>query len=168
MEPLSGKASRTWLSPWHDSVVHEQPVIPTGFLMQTHHRWNCDLGFCHMHSHTSVRVFWLELYEILQGDVQQMIEDNSVWKVDEDQQELSRRRETEEKYGFFCCFFVGMNWRLWKHILRTIFIFVGEIWAVSNEILITEMGTHYHFCILSPFSSPSGFVSTKSAKAVSG
>ena len=45
-------------------------------------------------------------------------------------------------------------------------LFVGEIWAVSNEFLITEMGTHYHFCILSPFHSSSGFVSTKSAKAV--
>lgn len=59
-----------------------------------------------MHIHTSVRVFWLELWEILQADVQQMIEDNSVWKVDEEQQELSRRRETEEKY---VCFFAGMN-----------------------------------------------------------
>lgn len=33
-------------------------------------------------------------------------------------------------------------------------------------VLVTEKGTHYHFCIVSSFHSSSGFVSTKSAKAV--
>lgn len=51
MEPLSGKASRTRLSPWHDSVHHEQPVIPTGFLMETHHRWNWFGLLSHAHSY---------------------------------------------------------------------------------------------------------------------
>lgn len=106
-----------------------------------------------------------------------MIEDNSVGdgrrRTDTAARitQRERERETEEKITFFS---VGMILRLWKHILRrqrehaalVSCLFVGEIWAVSNEFLITEMGTHYHFCILSPFHSSSGFVSTKSAKAV--
>ncbi len=82
------------------------------------------------------------------------------------------QRDRGGKSLFF--FSVGMILRLWKHILRrqcehaalVSCLFVGEIWAISNEFLITEKGTHYHFCILSPFHSSPGFVSTKSAKAV--
>lgn len=41
-----------------------------------------------------------------------------------------------------------------------------SLYKKSGQFLITEKGTHYHFCILSPFNSSSGFVSTKSAKTV--
>lgn len=85
----------------------------------------------------------------------------------------SKNYPEREKITFFFPS-AQMILRLWKHILRrqrehaalVSCLFVGEIWAVSNEFLITEKGTHYHFCILSPFHSSSGFVSTKSAKVV--
>ena len=94
------------------------------------------------------------------------------------QQELQREREREKKRdrvsrkSFFFFFLLHGNdfeavkahseETAWTYSLG---VFVGEIRAVSNEFLITEKGTHYHFCILSPFHSSSGFVSTKSAKA---
>lgn len=43
----------------------------------------------------------LYLQEMLREDVQDMIEDSWVWKVDEHQQRLSRRRETQRKSNVF-------------------------------------------------------------------
>ena len=100
---------------------------------------------------------YLCFWEILHEGVQETIEDNSVGAGGRTQRrELHSQRDRGD---FFFLSFCRMISRLWKHILRrrrehpalVSCLFVGEIWAVSNEFLITEKGTHYHFCILSPF-----------------
>lgn len=87
-----------------------------------------------------------------------------------DGQELPTERQRRKSLLFLWEWFWGCEStflrRQREHAALVSCLFVGEIWAVSNEFLITEKGTHYHFCILSPFHSSPGFVSTKSAKAV--
>lgn len=58
----------------------------------------------------------------------------------------------EQTYICICVAFVMLRDPPWRH--------------PGDEEREREKGTHYHFCILSPFHSSSGFVSTKSAKAV--
>lgn len=70
------------------------PLFQIGFFTLIHQEWNPDWV-------STWTIVHLYLQEMLREDVQDMIEDSWVWKVDEHQQRLSRRRETQSKNNVF-------------------------------------------------------------------
>lgn len=81
------------------------------------------------------------------------------------QQELPTERQRRKSLIFLWEWFRGCESTFWDDANIQPWCRVS-LYKKSGQFLITEKGTHYHFCILSPFNSSSGFVSTKSAKTV--